>query len=220
MKIVTNLPRLLRLDESHMETKGGIEMMNGVLSASSARSTTRVASFAPTMSVLFGCGPITVAQFEKACAKQSRKIGRCGLEILNNPGFQATVVSGKLNFVVVTAAQLGVDQAGANLLQIHTRASNWGLNLCPPDTALQLLLQCDQPGASLRGPEKGVSWNVAMRSIQDSNGNPKCFNIARSDTGKEIFVNAYNGNPLQKWNNGHRFVFQTEEPVLSSGEFS
>ncbi|MBX4189228.1 hypothetical protein KW785_01370 [Candidatus Parcubacteria bacterium] len=61
------------------------------------------------------------------------------------------------------------------------------------------------------GPSRGGGTEGALY-ITDSNGNPNILGVNRNDKGR--WVNAYNGNPDNRWNRENGFVFLV--PQLSS----
>jgi hypothetical protein len=74
------------------------------------------------------------------------RIGRLAGEALARPAFTVSPSKVDVDLVVLSVGQLGFDAEGASYAEIHARAAQLGLELCPPEVGPQLRLQyVDQP---------------------------------------------------------------------------
>ena len=87
---------------------------------------------------------------------------------------------------------------GATLADIHNRAKELGLELCPAEVGPQLRLQyADQP--------RGEWLLIAMEPITDSVGDPRIFDVELGDFGR--WLDGLCGDPDGFWFGSGRFVF-------------
>ena len=103
-----------------------------------------------------------------------------------------------LDLVKVTVQDLFNDENIHTTDEIYTKAKEQGLDLCPPQTGLQLRVDYkDQPMNE---------WlYMGMKPITDSDGYPHVFGLGRGDGGLWL-VGAW-VRPGDQWDPGHEFVF-------------
>ena len=139
----------------------------------------------------------TADEFRKALKDNGFNISDWANNILGRPAFTAATEEIEVDLVKVTVGELGFKK-GARRDQIYDRAKELGLELCSPEVGTQLRLQYqDQPN--------GEWILVAMEPIVDSGGDPRLFNVVRSDS--ELWLSSPWGNPDDFWSAGHQWVF-------------
>jgi hypothetical protein len=125
------------------------------------------------------------------------RVGASAEEILARPAFSLSPARQDIDLVVVSVSQLGFANA-ASLADIHRRAVELGLDLCPAEAApLARLAYLDQP--------LGEFLNIAMRPIATYGGALVALTIANAGTGLLLIGGA--GSPDQLMNWGAKFVF-------------
>jgi hypothetical protein len=103
------------------------------------------------------------------------RVGDSADEALGRPAFQFSPARTDVDLVVVSVAELGFQDA-TPLADIHRRAFELGLELCPAEVApLLRLAYADQP--------LGEFLNVAMRPIATWSGERIALSIANAGTG-------------------------------------
>jgi hypothetical protein len=103
------------------------------------------------------------------------RIGDTADEILGRPAFSFSKMQMPIDLVLVAAAELGF--AGeASLADIHRRATQLGLELCPPEVG---------PLVRLAYPEQPVGefLRVAMKPVATYRGTPVDLTVANGGTG-------------------------------------
>lgn len=78
---------------------------------------------------------------------------------------------------------------GATTEEIYKRAEELGLELCPPEIGPSLRLNYSK--VFNREQPKGDYFNIGMKQIYDSNGNPHVFHVHRNDDGERWLDNAW-----------------------------
>jgi len=103
-------------------------------------------------------------------------VGNSAAEALARPAFKVSETKRKLDLVVVSAAQLGIQGAAAPLRSIYARAQRMGLELAPAEIAPQLRIQYfDQP--------IGEFLIIAMEPIRTWAGEPVILTVANGGAG-------------------------------------
>src|SRR5262245_10370651 len=69
------------------------------------------------------------------------RVGESADEILGRPAFRFSKTRTPLDLVMLTATDLGFPQGSRSLAEIYRRATQLGLELCPPETGPQLRLE-------------------------------------------------------------------------------
>jgi hypothetical protein len=123
------------------------------------------------------------------------KIGDAANEILGRPAFPYLTAKTKVEFAVVSAAELGVESELA-LADVYDRAKQLGLVLCPAESGPQLRLDYrDQP--------RGETLIIAMEPVNTYSGEPTILSLVNWGSGlallggsSDFMVGPY-----------HRFVF-------------
>jgi hypothetical protein len=91
------------------------------------------------------------------------RVGDLAKEVLNQPEFTVSKSRTEVNLAVVSVADLGFGEKGASRAEIYQQAAQLGLDLCPPEVALQLRLQyLDQP--------LGEFLHIAMEPVATAGG--------------------------------------------------
>jgi hypothetical protein len=133
------------------------------------------------------------------------RVGNSADEILGRPGFDFSQVKADVDLVVVSVADLGFTN-GARLADIHRRAGELGLELCPAEAApLLRLAYTNQP--------MGEFLNVAMRPIATYAGELVALSIANAGTGPLLIGG--DGRPELVTNRMAKFVFVRPARVAS-----
>src|SRR4030042_3239242 len=112
--------------------------------------------------ITLGTGLKTPGDFRKSFKDNGCRIGDWANDILGRPAFTVATEETELDLVVVSVAELGFKK-GATREQIHARAKELGLDLCPAEVGPQLRLQS-------KDQSNGEWLVVAMEPIHDSAG--------------------------------------------------
>jgi hypothetical protein len=103
-------------------------------------------------------------------------VGDLANEALHRPSFAMARSKFDLEVVILSAAQLGVGEKGGLRSDILARSQRLGLDLCPPEAAVQLRLQyLDQP--------LGEFLDVAMGPIATYSGQLVSFSLGNGGAG-------------------------------------
>ena len=146
--------------------------------------------------VELGTGITSGLEFTRALTAQGIKV-EYAKQLLNNPDFTVTGEHQSADLVEVSVAALGFNRS-TRYDQICARAKELGLELCPAEVGPQLRLQYqEQP--------LGEYLVVAMKAINDLDGDPRVFAVSRDGAG--LWVSASVGRPDDVWGLGGRFVF-------------
>ena len=125
-------------------------------------------------------------------------VGDAANEILGRPGFSFGRRKIELDLVVVSVADLGFGERGASLADVHARAAQLGLELCPAELAPNLRLQyLDQP--------IGESLQIAMKPEATYHGDP--IALALTNGGEGLLLIGGDAHPDQIQSAPVRFVF-------------
>jgi hypothetical protein len=125
------------------------------------------------------------------------RIGDSADEILGRPAFLFSKIVVDADLVVVSVAELGFDDS-TSLADVHRRAGELGLELCPAEVAPLLRLHyANQP--------TGEFLNVAMRPIPTYGGELIALSVANGGTGPLLLGGE--GRPDLMINGRARFVF-------------
>jgi hypothetical protein len=133
------------------------------------------------------------------------RVGVSADEIIGRPSFRFRPVKAELDLVIVSVAELGFPN-GARLADIHRRAGELGLELCPAEVApLLRLAYANQP--------MGEFLNVAMRPIATYAGELVALSIANAGTGPLLIGG--DGRPELVMNRMAKFVFVRPARIAS-----
>jgi hypothetical protein len=133
------------------------------------------------------------------------RIGDSADEILGRPAFHVSPTKQDVDLVVVSVAELGFPN-GARLAEIHRRAGELGLELCPAEAApLLRLAYTNQP--------MGEFLNVAMRPIATYAGEQVALSIANAGTGPLLIGG--DGRPEMVMNRMAKLVFVRPARIAS-----
>jgi hypothetical protein len=133
------------------------------------------------------------------------RVGDSADEILGRPGFQFSPAKQDVDLVVVSVSELGFPN-GARLDDIHRRAGELGLELCPAEVApLLRLAYANQP--------LGEFLNVAMRPIATYAGEQVALSIANAGTGPLLIGG--DGRPELVMNRMAKLVFVRPARIAS-----
>jgi hypothetical protein len=125
------------------------------------------------------------------------RVGASADEILGRPSFSLSPTRQDIDLVVVTVSQLGFADA-ASLADIHRRAVDLGLELCPAEAApLVRLAYLDQP--------LGEFLNIAMRPVATYGGALVALTVANAGTGPVLIGGE--GGLDQVMSGSAKFVF-------------
>jgi hypothetical protein len=125
-------------------------------------------------------------------------VGDAANEILGRPGFSFGRRKIELDLVVVSVADLGFGERGASLADVHARAAQLGLELCPAELAPNLRLQyLNQP--------IGESLQIAMKPEATYHGDP--IALALTNGGEGLLLIGGDAHPDQIQSAPVRFVF-------------
>jgi hypothetical protein len=69
------------------------------------------------------------------------RLGDSAAEIIGRPAFTLSKARTELSLVLLSVSELGFKDEGATVAEVHERARELGLELCPAEVALQLRLQ-------------------------------------------------------------------------------
>ena len=117
--------------------------------------------------------------------------------IMDNPDFVVGSSREEAKLVRLTVADLGF-KTGAITAEIYKRAQALGLELCPPDTGPNYLLQYKDQ--SLR------KVHISMKQIRDFKGYRSVFCLGRSDDG--LWLNTAIAESDGDWGRNDEFVFR------------
>ena len=125
------------------------------------------------------------------------RVGDSADEILGRPAFPLSKTNLDVDLVVVRVSELGFNDA-TSLGEIHRRAGELGLELCPAEVApLLRLAYVNQP--------MGEFLNVAMSPIATYGGEPVALSVANAGTGPLLIGGE--GRPDLLMNERAQFVF-------------
>lgn len=126
------------------------------------------------------------------------RIGDSADEILGRPAFPYGTTKTELDLVVLAVADLGFAERWASLGDIHNRAAQLGLELCPAEAGPQLRLAYrDQP--------LGEFLQIAMRPIATYAGALTTLTLANAGTG--LLLLGGRGDPDLMLHTSAKFVF-------------
>jgi hypothetical protein len=125
------------------------------------------------------------------------RVGDSADEILGRPAFPFSATRTSVDLVVLTAADLGFEKE-ASLGDIHRRAMQLGLELCPAEAGPQLrLVYLDQP--------IGEFLHIAMQPIATYHGERVDLTLGNGGTG--LLLIGGESRPDLMLFAGNRFVF-------------
>jgi hypothetical protein len=133
------------------------------------------------------------------------RVGDSADEVLGRPAFRFSPEKSDVDLVLVSVAELGFSN-GAPLADIHRRAGEVGLELCPAEVApLLRLAYTNQP--------MGEFLNVAMRPIATYAGELVALSIANAGTGPLLIGG--DGRPELVMNRMAKLVFVRPARIAS-----
>lgn len=145
-----------------------------------------------------GTGLKSADDFRRALTEANCKIGSWADRIFNKSHFTASHEEVEVELVAVSAEELGFN-LGATLCQVYSRASQFGLGLCPIEVGPQLRLQyTHQP--------RGEYVLVAMEPIAVPSWHIVVFVVARDIDG-EHWLRSAEASPHVRVGASTRFVF-------------
>jgi hypothetical protein len=135
-------------------------------------------------------------------------IGDLAEEILARPGFTLASTRTDVDLVVVSAAELGLSGESVSLIDIYSRAEQFGLGLAPAEVGPALRLHYfDQP--------VGEFLHVGMKPITTWNGEPGIFVVANG--GSRLILIGQNGSADTEMpvSSAFLFVVSREPPTVA-----
>jgi hypothetical protein len=140
---------------------------------------------------------------------------RCGLgdsaaEIIGRPAFRLSRARADVDLVVLSVSELGFKDEGATMAEIHARAQQLGLELCPAEVGPQLRLQyLDQP--------LGEYLHIAMKPIAMYGGELVGLTVANGGASLVLIGGSADAGAVPHSSNRFVFVRPTriarQEPV-------
>jgi hypothetical protein len=125
-------------------------------------------------------------------------IGDLAEEILARPAFTLASTKTDVDLVVVSAAELGLSGESVSLIDIYSRAEQFGLGLAPAEVGPALRLHYfDQP--------LGEFLHVGMKPITTWNGEPGIFVVANG--GSRLILIGQNGSADTEISVSSAFLF-------------
>ncbi len=149
-------------------------------------------------------------EFREAAKRVGRSISDRSADILGSPDFSVSPHRVEVDLVKVRVDGLGFDYEPTQLILYARAIVELGLDFCPAEVGLQLLLQC-------RVESINMSMSVGMRPvylpvflgmhpIADSGGGLNLFGISRSIEDELTLVAGY-GSPRCHWPLHQEMVF-------------
>jgi len=147
-----------------------------------------------------------LAEFQK----KGIELNESARTLFANEQFTTSPVTSSLVTVEISVANLGYAE-GAVMAQIHERATELGLSLCPlelgPHLRLQFLDQSEgelgQPPVQHRAPPG--SMTVVSRPLADDDETPKGFYLRRIKG--VLWLRGYRSEPAHLWSPEDRLIF-------------
>jgi hypothetical protein len=126
------------------------------------------------------------------------RIGQLAGEALARPAFTVSPSKVDVDLVILSVGQLGFDAEGASYGEIHARAAQLGLELCPPEVGPQLRLQyVDQP--------LGEFLHIAMAPVLTDSGDVVGLSVGNGGAG--LLLVGFDARPNLAVSPPLRFVF-------------
>jgi hypothetical protein len=138
-------------------------------------------------------------------------IGDLAEEILARPAFTLASTKTDVDLVVVSAAELGLSGGSVSLIDIYSRAEQFGLGLAPAEVGPALRLHYfDQP--------LGEFLHVGMKPITTWNGEPGIFVVANG--GSRLVLIGQNGSADTEMSVSSAFLFvkPREPPTVAKNQ--
>jgi hypothetical protein len=138
-------------------------------------------------------------------------IGDLAEEILARPAFTLASTKTDVDLVVVSAAELGLSGESVSLIDIYSRAEQFGLGLAPAEVGPALRLHYfDQP--------IGEFLHVGMKPITTWKGEPGIFVVANG--GSRLILIGQNGSADTEMlvSSAFLFVRPREPPTLAKNQ--
>ena len=128
----------------------------------------------------------SVAALRKALDTAQCRIGSLADEILDQPAFALSETETQVDLALISVADLGFTPNGASLAQVHERAQQLGLELCPAEIAPLLRLQY------VRQP-RGEFLRIAIEPATTARGSLATFIVGNGGDG--LLLIAGDGRP-------------------------
>lgn len=142
-------------------------------------------------------GGIPVKEYEEGLKQKGGFSGYAG-SLMENPDFVTLTDREPIDLITLRVQDLGFTEYPTTD-QLYEKASELGLELCPPEVGPDYLLQ--NPTLDM------YEWRyIAMKPITDSGGRPGVFGLARYGGG--LWLGAYWAGPAGKWGLDGRVVFR------------
>jgi len=117
-------------------------------------------------------------------------------DALSTSGFKTCKIAHEVQIVNVSVAELGFID-GATVKDIYAKALEFGLLLCPPEVAPQILFQKLQ---------RRDQWaRIAMEPVLTMTGIPIVFSVG--DDWNQLWLGTYNAYPSTIWLGKARCIF-------------
>lgn len=126
--------------------------------------------------------------------------------MLDSDDFVVSKKSEKINLLELSVKELGFDE-WTETSKIYAKAESLGLELCPPEVAVELLLQ-DKV-------ETSTWFVVGMKSITVDEY-PFVFTVGHDAGGRWLY--GYFADPDRRWSSYYRFVFRFRKQSLKHFE--
>jgi hypothetical protein len=134
----------------------------------------------------------------EALDKAGCRTGQLANQVLALPAFTLSAAKADIDLVVLSVGQLGFEAEGASYAEIHARARQLGLELCPAEVAPQLRLQyLDQP--------LGEFLHIAMEPLVAASGDPVALSVGNGGAG--LLLIGFDAHPAFTVSSPLRFVF-------------
>jgi len=135
-------------------------------------------------------------------------IGDLAEEILGRPAFTLSSTQTDVDLVVVSPAELGLSGESASLIDIYSRAEQFGLGLAPAEVGPALRLHYfDQP--------LGEFLHVGMKPITTWKGEPGIFVVTNGGAGLILIGQNGNADTQMPASSAFLFVRPREPPTLA-----
>jgi len=118
----------------------------------------------------------SAAFLREALSRARCRVGTQASEVLAGAAFTVSPSKVEVDLVVLSVGQLGFEAEGASHAEIHARAAQLGLELCPVEVAAQLRLQyVDQP--------LGEFLHIAMAPVVTDGGDVVGLSVGNGGAG-------------------------------------
>jgi len=170
----------------------------------------RVYPDCPSITRTVEVGGLTKSQLLRRLQERSIRMNRSAERLFADDRFTTSDAKLTLTAVELTVGNLGYPQ-GATSGEIHARAHQLGLELCPLELGPHLrLAYMDQPEGSFGSPIRQHkapfgSVTIASEPLDEDRATPKGFYLRRIDG--VLWLRGYVAEKTHVWNPGDRLVF-------------